>query len=329
MRADVTSLSARITAELRTMGFDAVEAPPAEFEQELREVTRRFQAVAGAKLELLDESVRLWLFDRTTGKTLMREVPRPVDVPETRLALHAVELLRASLLELSLPDAPRGELDAPDGLLKAAGVPAPPEPSTVPSPPPVPVAPLPAPLPAWSEPAPLTRPLVGLEVGPALVGAMGDLRAFPALAVGAAYFIVPDVRVGLLGLVPLAATSFHAAEGSSENRITTFGAEVRWQPNRAAVQPFVSLGPAMTLLQTRGTADGAGLSGGSDSAVTFGGFTRLGLGVEITPNLHFAPQASVGVQARYFSIDYAAREAARWGPVWWAATAVLEGRFNR
>lgn len=328
MRTGVTSLSARIAAELRTMGFDAVEAQPGDFEQDLAAVTRRFQAVAGAKFELLDESVRLWLFDRTTGKTLMREVPRPDGVPEARLALHAVELLRASLLELSLPQAPRGELEAPDELLKAAGVPATPsspeppanpEPLGVPAQPPQPVEPL----------RTTKRPLFGLEVGPALVGAMGDLRAFPAVAVGAAYFVAPDVSVGAVGLVPLAATSFHAVEGSSENRITTLGIEMRWQPNRGAVQPFASLGPVMMLLQTRGTPEDAGLSASSDSAITFGGYARLGLGVEITTNLHFSPQALLGVQSRYFAIDYAAREAARWGPVWWAGAAMMEGRFDR
>jgi hypothetical protein len=36
----------------------------------------------------------------------------------------------------------------------------------------------------------------------------------------------------------------------------------------------------------------------------------------------------LGINQRYFAIDFADREAARWGPFWWSGAVALEGQFE-
>jgi hypothetical protein len=129
--ADQTLLAERIRAELMTMGFDAAIATlPARDDTlaRLSALTRERDAVAAIRvvIDASADGADAMLYERATGKKLQRHITGEVDQP-ARLALLAVELLRASLLELALPDAPRGDVAASPALLQAARVP-PPEP---------------------------------------------------------------------------------------------------------------------------------------------------------------------------------------------------------
>jgi len=108
-------LETRLRAELAIAGFDSVvlESPVESDEQPLEQEARdtgSFAAIAVVRRAGLGAEV--WVADRVTGKTVRRRVDFDASSPDAPaiFAIRAVELLRASLLELSEPHAPRGEL---------------------------------------------------------------------------------------------------------------------------------------------------------------------------------------------------------------------------
>lgn len=335
--ANTSRLAARIREELATMGFDpVVEAREVSRVDEMPAIARGGQAAAVARLEVFERGVRVWVFDRATGKTLTRELSPPIQSGEASLALHVVELLRASLLELELPDAPRGDLPPTPQLLEASGVPAA-EPS-----PPVPVNPAVPPVEATAPPAtapPATAPpaapqasdpvpVIGVELGAALIKGSGDLEQYPAMLMAVQVFLSAEFRLGPVGWIPVSDANHVAASGSSENRITLFGVEALWQPSRGVWRPFVSLGFAAAYLETRGDANTAEFEGETNRAITPGALLRGGLGVRLSRHWRLSPQATLGVQPRYFSIDYAEGTSARWGPWWGAVSLTAQGDFE-
>ncbi len=96
----------RIRAELESTGFEVRDVritsdlPP---QRSLKQVSRQNEAVAAVKCSISKGAVEIWVFDRTTSKILVREILLETDGPDADavVAFRAVELLRASLLELS------------------------------------------------------------------------------------------------------------------------------------------------------------------------------------------------------------------------------------
>jgi len=321
MESDRATLAGLVGDELETMGFRAILTlrDNATLE-DLSALTRQAEAAAGARFSFEAHSIRLWLFDRTTGKTLMRELARPATLDQNALALHTVELLRASLLELELSDAPRGELEPSPSLLEAARVP----PANRPA------AAAPAVAREHQEPphAAARDPFLAVEVGAALVGAQGDFGPVPSLQLGLGWFVTPEWRLGALAFLPLVSARHESREGSSETRVTPLGLEGRWQLPRGRLRPFACLGVSIAYLRTRGETSSQAYEGHTDTALTVGGYAALGLGLRITDALRVGPRASVGVQQHYFIVDYADRQAARWGAWWWAGSLAFEGDFE-
>jgi len=331
--ASTSRVAARIREELATMGFDPVlEVREVSSVDELPAITRDGQAAATARLEVFETGVRVWVFDRATGKTLTRELSPDNHGGDASLALHVVELLRASLLELKLPDSPRGDLAPTPALLEATGVPPTAE---APSPPPSASAPAPSAAPTQpveAAPTPLVPPghpipLLALELGAALVAGKGDLEQHLALLAAVQIFVSSDFRLGPVGWIPLSSADHVAETGSSKNRITLFGVEARWQPGSGLWRPFVCLGLGAAYLETQGAADSAEFEGEANSAITPGALLRAGFGLRLSRGLRLSPQANLGLQARYFSVDYAASASARWGPWWGSASLTLEADF--
>jgi hypothetical protein len=108
--AEVTS---RMNAELAASGFDVVIVPSSA-EGDLRTAVELARTEPGVVATFAvvglgkQAAVDVWLFDRITGKTIVKRLD-PGSVPPGRgpavLAIRAVELLRASLLETLVPPA--------------------------------------------------------------------------------------------------------------------------------------------------------------------------------------------------------------------------------
>ncbi len=297
------SLAERMRAELVTMGFDAVKVslPPGSgsFAQ-LDAITREHQAVAAIRLVTEGESAQALLFDRTTGKTVSRRLDGGAD--QAALGLRSVELLRASLLELALPDAPRGDIAPSPQLLGAAGVPKP-------------------------SPALPRRPVAAVEVGLGALGSTGGLPIAPALSVSISALATRVLRVGAFGLIPLNAMKHDATEGHSDTRVLLLGSDLRYELQRRSWLAQFGAGVSLTILSTEGRGSGGLYAANSATRASAGTYLRVGVGYELTRGFAVRLDAAGGMLAHPFAIDYAGREAARWGSLWLAGWLTMESRI--
>lgn len=98
----------RLRAELSALGLSVLETEaPSEAgsPSQLDDWARRVGAFAAVRLVPSMRGVEVWVADRTTGKTVLREVVvGPHQTADEVVALRAVELLRVSLMELELPE---------------------------------------------------------------------------------------------------------------------------------------------------------------------------------------------------------------------------------
>jgi hypothetical protein len=104
-----------LKAELQTAGFHVVEIerdPTRDLRQDIETTSARLQPVATFAIESIPggTAVELWLQDRVTGKLVIRRVHvRSGSGAPADLALKAVELLRGSLLEITVQGRADGE----------------------------------------------------------------------------------------------------------------------------------------------------------------------------------------------------------------------------
>jgi hypothetical protein len=113
----------RLEAELKAAGFNVeliavdIKGDP---ERELN--VKAEKSGAGAAILLLKSTgvVRIWIADRVTGKTVIRNVtvPESEEIPDTFIALSCVELLRASFLEVAVPSGRKFGEVKPDSAVK-------------------------------------------------------------------------------------------------------------------------------------------------------------------------------------------------------------------
>jgi hypothetical protein len=112
-----TPTSQRVAKELRGLGLDVLilKATPenAVGRASLERSARSVGAIAALRLIEASEGLEVWVADRVTGKTVIRQLVGPPGTPTDPedVALGAVELLRASLMELHAPTPSRGEVD--------------------------------------------------------------------------------------------------------------------------------------------------------------------------------------------------------------------------
>jgi hypothetical protein len=272
-------LVTRVRAELSAAGFDVSvqDAPGDDPKQAVEAAGHELHPASVLLVERIPPSsenregfVELWLADRLLRKTVvLRLKPPEAELGEAnradaasrqaaRVAVQAVELVKARLAELSLTREDRG--------------PAPPPPA-----PPVAVPP-----PAARG----ARPNLTLGAG-MLEGFQAGQQSFtPVLRLGVALpeswtgqVLALDVRGGFVGL-GRSAHIRHGA-GSATLRHTALGldAVMRFMPE-AHVQPWLSLGGGALVLDVAGTAPDPYRN---DSARTVSGMVSAGAGLWLQP----------------------------------------------
>lgn len=102
-----------VAAEVRRVGFESSDVASAHDPETLEPLARERGAVAAIARSVRGSVITVWVADRMTGKLLARVVPGEVKDSERTQAIRAVELLRASVLELALPEPPPSELPIP------------------------------------------------------------------------------------------------------------------------------------------------------------------------------------------------------------------------
>jgi hypothetical protein len=111
-----------LRAELESLGLRVLVATNAvhgSIPTELNQIARKNGAIAAFRVLVAQGVVEVWLADRVTGKVLLREVLVQTSVTksaESVVVARAVELLRASLLELDIGEPPPGEVTPPPGV---------------------------------------------------------------------------------------------------------------------------------------------------------------------------------------------------------------------
>jgi hypothetical protein len=308
-------ISLRLQAELRTLHFDVPEveiAPDPPSRALLEEVARKSEAVAAVRIVPSKTGVEVWIVDRMTGKTVLREIVTTEDGAASRdatVALRVVELLRASLMELDAARPPQGEMEAPPLIRELMT-------------PPRIIAPVGSPTGTLPAPA---APAFSIELGPAAVLSHGGFG--PSGAVSAAVYYHPAEPFGanLIALIPIFPASVSGPEGSTTARIGLLGGGLRgtWMPDGSAWSLTLGGGLAALWLHLDGQPS-PHFAGTSTNVFSAAPYLRAGLGLTVIPRLRVRADALVGASLPPTLVRFGERLAAVWGVPFFAPTLGVE-----
>jgi hypothetical protein len=286
-------LARRVAAELRSLGVDVIvlkppgEASPAG-RAPLEQAARNVGAVAALRLVSSGEGkIEVWVADRVTGKAVVRELDAPgASDSDAAVAVAAVELLRASLMELHAPDAPHGEVPATPAL-EALALP--------------------------QEPPPWT-PRFGLSVAGGVELAGSSVGFAPDL--GATLWLRLASRFGarLLGRTTLGASAVTTAAGDVDVSSQMFGATLGYDLADAASAwvPSVHLGVGAARVASTGAAAAPYVSG-SAAGWYFTPLAGAGVGFAFVRGLRLRADALGAWAIPQATVRTPAGVAGRWG----------------
>jgi hypothetical protein len=231
---------ARVTGELEAAGFETVSIvvdPSADQRTSVETIGREANPVAafaifpGSKSAGGQATAEIWVSDRQKGKATvqrMRVEPQDADRSAAVLAVHAVELLKASLVDLWLPEAAR-KVEPP------------------PPPPPDVVA---------INARPYAFSGFGLELAGGLLANPGGLDPTwtPALRVSFGGERGLGVRIGVATAGQRTSVANAAGSGSVGQQVATAQALYAFRP-AARVQPFVAGGGGAYRISVDGVAN--------------------------------------------------------------------------
>jgi len=247
-------VATRIRAELQTAQFDVVVVPldqgadPRQGVENAGIEPRPIATVAIVRLQNR-AAVDVWVSDRVTGKTLVKRLDlgrRPDPEIISSLAIHAVELLRASLLELRTQAGKQEAKQATEG-----------------------ASPVPKEVAEWVDHAILPEPTKPLFAEPTVAVAAATLYSSPGLG----FSFAPVLRAslggsnGLAGRLAIIGPAFGAElrgpRGSASVRQELALAELVYAPSRRWLVPIASAGIGGYHLYVHGDASDPAFQGSS------------------------------------------------------------------
>jgi hypothetical protein len=338
-RAADDAALARLRAELEALGFQVVETPApttASGRDALDAAARAAGAVAAVRLvpSSTGGGVEVWIFERVTGKTVLREVVAPdasaggaASTPAT-IALRAVELLRASLLEMDAPHPSRGEI-APTAELRAIAGPVTP-PAFTSSIPPIPPFFPPIALPRGPEVAPPRWARFGAAIAPAVAGSPGGVPA--ALLVDVRLRWMPLGRFGVSAgaLIPTVAGTIKTSKAAADARQGLVGGGVRVELGSpaSAWSPTLEGGFAAAWLHTQGVEASPPLIVLGRTVFAAAPYLRAGLAFALDPRIALRADALGAVTLPDLRVDFVNVEVARWGRPFLAGSLGIEASIR-
>jgi len=284
--AKAVGAAKRVEAELVAAGFEVVTRTSEGITDRMAwaDEARRANALATVRVREGQSGAELWIVDRMTGKTVLRDIGPAEARDELVLATKTTELLRASLLEVRTPGFRPAEMPVP----KAAEALLPPPPKA-PAPPP---------------------PFGLVSVGGGVVGA-GDIGVL-ALVTGELRLRLHQlVSAGASASFPLTRGTLEGPEGSSTQSwgrallhvdATPLGAERRFAP-------FAGVAVGIARFNTAGRASSAPYTSEENAVIStaFGG--RVGVAVRLTSLLAVRPFVGLSAQLPQPKVRYAGRRA--------------------
>ncbi|MDC0681898.1 hypothetical protein [Sorangium atrum] len=324
-------IMARVYAELATLGFTVevvrVRGADAPSHGPIETSAREAGAAVALRVAEVPGGVEVSIDQGATGKSVQRTVM--ADDPAT-VAIRAVELLRASLLEVRSPPPSRGEVEAD---------PAAPAVVDAREPPPARPAPVAAPLPradgaSQARPPPPSRPgatasapaTFGVGAAPAVLWSPGGVPATPMLDVSGYAMIRPRLGLSTFAQIPLATASREGKEGTRRVwvALASLGVRVPLGPTDAAWQPSIGAGLAAAWLHVEGEGRSPGYVGRSKDAYAVAPYLRAGLSFAPTPHLRISEHLLAGIAAPRIVIDAAGRATDTWGRPFLGASLGVE-----
>jgi hypothetical protein len=285
-------LARRLGAELARLGFSSEERELANgggTPQTLVEVARQAGAVAAVRFVVSHSAMEVWVADRVTGKTVLEALPKGESGQsgsEALLALRAVELFRASLLEVDAPHASRGDVTPTEDIRRA-------------------VEPWRRTGGTWVFAA---SPAWGLSAGGVPSAAFGLLNA--------SWQAAQDVSVDVLGMLSLSSPAVRGPEGVAQVAVDALGAGARWShpfgSEEHAWTPFAGAGLFGVLVSMKGSANPGYLS--TTAAVsTLAPYARAGLELRVMPHLSARVEGLIAVAIPRVEVQFAGRNVAAFG----------------
>lgn len=293
-------IAVRIRAELEALHFEVLDVamgaePPAR--EPLEDAARKSDAVAAVRIVPSSAGVEVWIVDRMTGKTVLRELVAEDEPPHgdsATIALRVMELLRASLMELDAPRPPPGEV-APPPIIREI------------------LAPRRAEEPRAAVPD--KRPFLTLELGPSMLMSPGGIGPSGLLHTSV-HIQRPSERFGMSAFVstPVVPANLVGPEGTATARFGLLGVGLRgsFAPRGAAWNVNVGAGLSAVLLHFEGRPERP-YAGASETLFTFAPYLRAGLGYAVTPHLRIRADALTGVTVQRPVVKFSGRVAATWG----------------
>lgn len=297
----------QLRSELTAAGFEVVSVVgEANSAEELEAIAARESSVAAIRLDKPagNVSARLWVTERVTGKTLLRTVRPEAVSPDAPgiIALRAVELLRASLLELNESHPPRGSVPATPAV-RAWVAPAR---TAQPSLPP------PAAEPAWA-----------ITAGPTLIVSPGGVPASLAPFLGFVWRPSKQWSSELRWDGPFVSTA-ETAVGSANIDQQFLTWRTRFEPfSFKPVHPYVLAGIGGQHISVHGSAK-TPFRGRSSSAYSLLGLLGLGVGIPIVSQVRATVECSVGFAAARPVVHFSDSEPVSTGRPWVLMSAGVE-----
>ncbi|XXT19843.1 hypothetical protein WME94_57440 [Sorangium sp. So ce429] len=324
-------IMARVYAELATLGFTVVVVrggadPPSP--EPVAASALEAGAAAAIRATEVPGGVEVWIADGATGKSVQRTVM--ADDPAT-VAVRAVEMLRASLLEVRSPRPSRDEVEA-DPEARAVVVDAQ-------QPPPARAAPAAAVRPraggaSHAPPPPPSRggatraapATFGIGAAPALLWSAGGVPVSPMLDVSGYAMIWSRLGLSTFVQIPLGSVSREGKEGTRHVRVALAALGVRSPvgPTDAAWLPSVGAGLAAAWLRVEGEGRSPGYVGTSADAFAIAPYLRAGISFAPVPCLRISEQLIAGIAVPRIVIDAAGRAADTWGRPFLGASLGVE-----
>lgn len=293
------ALTRRVGEELRGLGFEPVfipaEPPQTPDPTALARLATAHAAIAALALhDTHANTVSIWLRDRITDKTMIREVHLEGTAQgdaEDLLAVRAVEMLAASLLELQIAERPPGDIPPGPAEVRLSR-PAPPSP-------------------------PFEAPRLNVRAGMGVVSTPGVGSPGAALFAGVGGFFGRRRIVGLDGELGATAVRTRIDADAGDVALGTAWARVGLSViplPRARVSPLIGAGGALLVAWARGYAsENTDADGRRGASVAFAPGGSLGLVLRAAPRIRIRIAANVSAAVPEIRLAHGGEEIVRWG----------------
>jgi hypothetical protein len=290
------ALARRLEEEIETLELSVKVVREVDPNRPLEDLARSARAVAAIRVTQAGAGiVEMTIVDRATGKTVSRRlsIATPADPASAELvATRTVELLRASLMELSAPHPARGDAPITPEIQSLA-------------PPPV----------DTGDRAARAASRISLSLGPALVFSP-NLGTTADAWLGLTWIGAHGVGLSVQGLVPFESHRLNAAEGQIEvsasvyRLATVLRLPLGWNP----LSGHLLAGAMLTRLTTRGHA-APPFVGEEEERVLGGGWLGARLELELSSLFAVFLAGDAGLSLPRTVIRAAGREITTFRPI--------------